>query len=46
MKNVDLYWRSNKEWWEFRNHIPVIKKDAPKVAQESYNRYLKQMKDK
>lgn len=46
MRNVDLYWRSNKEWWEFINHVPVIKKDAPQKAQESYKRYLEQMNDK
>lgn len=42
MRNIDLYWRSNREWWEFKNHIPVIRKDAPEEAQKSYANYLKQ----
>ena len=25
MKKVDMYWMSNDEWWEFKDHIPVVK---------------------
>ncbi len=42
MKKLDLYWRTNDEWWELKNYVPVVKKDAPPEAQESYKRYLEQ----
>ena len=42
MRKLDLYWNSNREWWEFKNHIPVVKDDVPSEAKESYERYLKQ----
>lgn len=42
MKKVDLFWKSNKEWWEYRNGTPVLKENAPPEARESYERYLKQ----
>lgn len=44
MKQLDLYWRSKREWWEFKNHIPVVKEDAPAEAKESFTRYLEQIK--
>ena len=43
MRKLDLHWRSNPEWWELKNHIPVVKKDAPPEAQESYQIYLQQI---
>lgn len=42
MRKIDLFWQSNPDWWEFRNHIPTVKEDAPQAAQESYARYLEQ----
>ena len=42
MRKMDLYWRSNKEWWEYKDHIPTIKLDAPTEAQESYKNYIVQ----
>lgn len=42
MRKLDLYWRSNPDWWELNNHIPTVKKDAPLEAQESYQIYLQQ----
>jgi hypothetical protein len=42
MRKVDLFWQSNPDWWELRNHIPTVKEDAPQAAQESYARYLEQ----
>lgn len=44
MRKLDLFWRSNRDWWEFKNHIPVIKEDAPPEAKASYARYLEQTK--
>ena len=45
MKKVDLFWQSNDEWWELRNHIPVLKETAPPEARESYQHYLEQMSE-
>lgn len=42
MRKYDLYWRSNPEWWDIKEGIPVIREDAPKEAQESYHNYLSQ----
>lgn len=46
MKMLDLYWRSNPNWWELKNHVPVVKETAPPEAQESYKQYLKQKSEK
>ena len=43
MRKLDLYWKTNRDWWEFKNHIPVVKDDAPLAAKESYQNYLKQV---
>lgn len=45
MKKLDLYWKSNREWWEYKDHIPAIKSSAPTEAKQSYERYLEQIKD-
>lgn len=42
MRNLDLFWASKKEWWEIKNHIRVLRDDAPPEAKESYEHYLKQ----
>lgn len=42
MRKVDMFWKSNSDWWEFRNCIPVVKDDAPPEAKKSYERYLEQ----
>ena len=45
MTKYDMYWKSNKEWWEYNEwHRPVIKKSAPKYAQMSYRHYREQIK--
>lgn len=43
MRKVDLFWQSKDEWWEVKDGFPVVKKDAPPEAQNSYQRYLKQI---
>ena len=43
MRKLDMYWKSNRAWWEFRNHVQVIKDDAPVEAQISYERYIRQL---
>lgn len=45
MKIIDLFWQSNDDWWEIRNHMIVLKDDAPQEAKESYERYLKQTEE-
>ena len=42
MRLLNLLWMSKPEWWELKNHIPVVREDAPPEAQESYRQYLKQ----
>lgn len=42
MHKLDLYWMSQKEWWEFKEHIPVVSESAPQKAKESYIRYQEQ----
>ena len=42
MRKLDMFWMSNREWWEFKNHIPVLKESAPPEAKASYKRYLEQ----
>lgn len=46
MRTLDFYWKSNKEWYEIKNCVHVIREDAPKEAKESYKRYLEQIKKK
>ena len=43
MRKFDFYWQSNRDWWEFKGFIAVLKPDAPQEAQESYQRYLKEI---
>lgn len=45
MKKLDLFWKTNRDWWEYRNGVPVLKDNAPAEAKESYERYLKQVKE-
>ena len=42
MRKIDLYWKSNRDWWEYKGLIPIIKDNAPPEAKASYERYLKQ----
>lgn len=44
MKKLDMYWMSNRDWWELENHIPTVKEDAPIEAKVSYERYKEQLK--
>ena len=46
MRNIDLHWMDNREWWEIDDELhPIVRKDAPPEAQESYKHYLEQTKD-
>ena len=46
MTKLEHFWSSNKDWIEFTSKGVVLKKDAPKEAQESYKKYLEQLKTK
>lgn len=46
MRALDVYWRSNREWYEIKDCRPVIKENAPKEAKESFKRYVEQLKQK
>lgn len=45
MKKIDLYWKSNRDWWEYKDNFPTIKDSAPPEAKASYQRYLEQVND-
>lgn len=45
MKKLDLYWMSNRDWWELIDLVPTLKANAPADAKASYERYLKQIED-
>lgn len=45
MRKFDVYWKSNKEWYEYDGLVPKLKEDAPKEAQESFEHYLQQKKE-
>ena len=42
MRSLDLFWRTNSDWWELRNYKPTLKETAPPKAKKSYERYLVQ----
>ena len=43
MRKIDLYWKSNRDWWFYgENFIPRLKVTAPLEAQKSYVRYRRQ----
>ena len=46
MTILEHYWLSNREWFHFEGFKIVINNDAPPEAQESYKRYLEQLKVK
>lgn len=46
MRALDMFWMSNRDWWEFVDHIPTIKASAPPEAQRSYKRYMEQTSNK
>ena len=45
MRKLDLFWKSNHDWWEFKDGVPVLKECAPQEARESDERYLEQMSE-
>ena len=46
MVKLDLFWRSNEDWYHINdsNNI-VINDDAPLEAKKSYFKYIKQLKE-
>lgn len=42
----NLFWTTNKEWYTYNNDGEmVIKESAPQEAQDSYAKYLVEIKD-
>lgn len=40
MRTLDLYWKSNRDWWFYdKNLIPLLRVTAPPEAQKSYIKY-------
>lgn len=47
MKALDLYWKSNPDWYDYADdeaETPFLTKVAPAEAKESFERYLEQKK--
>lgn len=45
MQKLDIYWKTNKDWYFYDGLVPKIKDDAPEEAKESYQHYLQQKKE-
>ena len=45
MRKEEMFWMSKREWWEFKNHVPVVREDAPPEAKASYKRYCEQTEE-
>lgn len=46
MRILEHFWQSNRDWWYWDdNGNQVLKPEAPPEAQESYKKYLEQMKE-
>lgn len=53
MRALDLYWKTNPEWYDYANEEeyddefaePYLTDKAPEEARESFNRYMKQIKE-
>lgn len=49
MRNLDLYWMTNPDWYDYPdddNAVAFLTEKAPVEARESYERYLEQKKGK
>lgn len=47
MRKLEYYWMSNKEWYHLTENMHfVVNDDAPKEAKESYERYLKELRER
>ena len=45
MTNLDLFWKSNKVWYERDGFKCWLKDDASQEARESWERYQEQVKE-
>lgn len=45
MRKLDLFWKSDHDWWGFKDGVPVLKGSAPQEARVSYEHYLEQMSE-
>lgn len=46
MRKLDLFWKTNREWYYYDDELNVhIKSSAPDDAKESFKNYLEQKKD-
>ena len=46
MTTLDLYWKSNKDWFHWEGFKAVLNNDAPPEAKKSYENYLRQKQEK
>ncbi len=40
MRSLDLFWKTNRDWWKYCNGIPVLKENAPSEAHQIYQNYI------
>ena len=45
MRSTDMFWMKDPRWYYFEGLTPVIRDDAPQEAKESFENYLKQLKE-
>lgn len=45
MKNYDMLWLKDDRWLEGEGLAVKVKKDAPKEIRDSFENYLKQLKE-
>lgn len=42
MRKYESFWSSNSDWYFFKDGFPVMDKNAPEEAKESFKKYLEQ----
>ena len=45
MKVYDMNWMQDEKWFYFEGLMPVIRDDAPQEVKDSFQNYLKQLKE-
>ena len=45
MRKMDMDWLNDDRWFHFDGLVPVIHDDAPAEVKESFENYLKELKE-
>ncbi len=46
MTKLESFWMSNRDWIRFTKNGVVLREAAPKEAKKSYEKYLRQLKER